>query len=160
MLVGRLVNRNEWLWCKEVWWVWSVTSSVVWLGLSPCAFSPLAFRPLLVSTPIMIHPHHQHVAHTQPFVDVISIQVLAGGPPVSGREPSSRFVTSHLALYCPDVVCVCVCVCVCVRARARACVCGVREHMSLCAQQASPKLKDERPQTSNLLTHSNACLTM
>ena len=53
-----------------------------------------------------------------------------------------------------------VCVCVCVRARARACVCGVREHMSLCAQQASPKLRDERPQTSNLLTHSNACLTM
>jgi hypothetical protein len=64
-----------------------------------------------------LHPHHQHVAHTQPFVDVISIQVLAGGPPATGRKPSSRFVTSHPALYCPDLVCVCVCVlCMCVYA--------------------------------------------
>jgi hypothetical protein len=62
----------------------------------------------------MIHPHHQHVAHTQPFVDVISIKVQAGSPPATGRKPSSRFVTSHPALYCPDLVCVCVCACVCV----------------------------------------------
>jgi len=133
MLVGRLVNRNKWLWCS---WVCGgcgvgVIFSSGWV-CRPLCFSPLSCRPLLVSTPIMIHPHHQHVAHTQPFVDVISIKVLAGSPPATGRKPSSRFVTSHPALYCPDLcvrvrVCVCVCVCVCwfcvcvcVRARARA----------------------------------------
>ena len=89
----------------------------------------------------MIHPHHQHVAHTQPFVDVISIKVLAGSPPATGRKPSSRFVTSHPALYCPDLVCVCVCVgfvcvcvcvCVCVRTRTFGYVCVyMRERMSL-----------------------------
>jgi hypothetical protein len=71
----------------------------------------------------MIYPHHQHVAHTQPFLDVISIKVLAGGPPVTVRKPSSRFVTAQPALSCPDLVCVCVCVCVCVRVCACVCVC-------------------------------------
>jgi len=69
--------------------------SVVWPG------SPLSCQPLLVSTPIMIYPHHQHVAHTQPFVDVISIKVLAGGTSVTGRKPSSGFVPSLSALFRP-----------------------------------------------------------
>jgi hypothetical protein len=80
----------------------------------------------------MIHPHHQHVAHTQPFVDVISIKVLAGSPPATDRKPSSMFVTSHPALYCPDLVCVCVCVCVC-GVRVCVCVCArARAHVWLC----------------------------
>ena len=116
MLVGRLVNRNKWLgwsWmCGGVVGVVSTSSSVVAGFVTPCACFPSSCRPLLVSTPIMIHPHHQHVAHTQPFVDVISSKVLAGGPPVTGRKPSSKFVTSPPALYCPNLVCVCVCVCV------------------------------------------------
>jgi len=145
MPVGRLVNRSEWL-----WWSWmcggcgvGVLFSSVARFVAPCACSPLSCRPLFVSTPIMIHPHHQHVAHTQPFVDVISIKVLAGGPPVTGRRPSSRFVTSHPALYCPDLVCVCVCVC-------------VREQMSLCAQlQPSQETRDHKRQVCSLTrTHA------
>jgi phage terminase large subunit GpA-like protein len=103
MLVGRLVNRNKWL-----WWSWMCGGC----GVGVIFSSGWVCRPLcLFSMPtsacvIMIHPHHQHVAHTQPFVDVISIKVLAGGPPVTVRKPSSRFVTSHSALYCPDLVCV------------------------------------------------------
>ena len=81
----------------------------------------------------MIHPHHQHVTHTQPFVDVINMKVLAGGSSVTGRKPSSGFVTSLSALFRPTcyacvcacvLMCVCVCV-VCVRVCARVCVCGV-----------------------------------
>ena len=135
MLVGRLVNRNKWLWCS---WVCGgcgvgVIFSSGWV-CRPLCFSPLSCRPLLVSTPIMIHPHHQHVAHTQPFVDVISIKVLAGSPPATGRKPSSRFVTSHPALYCPDLVCVCVCACVCVLVLCVCvCVCArAHAHVWLC----------------------------
>ena len=104
-------------------------------------------------TSARVNAHHDSsapptCAHTQPFVGVISIKVIGGGSLATGRKPSSRFVTSHPALYCPDLcvrvrvlvcvcvcvgfVCVCVCVCVCVRTRTFGYVCVyMRERMSL-----------------------------
>jgi hypothetical protein len=72
----------------------------------------------------MIYPHHQHIAHTQPFVDAINIKVLAGGPSVTGRKPSSGFVTSLSALFHPTCYACDVYVCVCVRVCACVCVCA------------------------------------
>jgi hypothetical protein len=86
--VGQLVNRNEWL-----WWSWmcgwcgvGVLVSSVAGFVAPCSF--------VMPTSARVNAHHDSsapptCAHTQPFVDVISIKVLAGSPPTTGRKPSS-----------------------------------------------------------------------